>query len=575
MSGEMHPSVLRRALRTPLVDLLRGRTVDGSELATIVSTAGLPAPLTDLVRRATKRTRLWPAEQLDVARELIAHFRDGLDSGETTDHLVDRFGDPERTAKLIRRARLRGRPLTSRAMRSAKLGLVFTAIPVLIVYAYLFVRLHATSPGLASFHVPAFVSRSNSITEQIPDSERAWPLYDAAAARVLGALEKSPGYDPEEPASIQLQYRPGHDRWKHLVTLLGTVSTELGDVRKAALGMRLGFELEVNPEEEWLWLEESRPVEVFQFLPHVLEADTFRALVEGDGKTAHSNVATLIGMSRHARGVAPYFHWDGLGFAILYRAVDTLKAVLAQAPELLSSDELRDLSHRFAALGGREAFRWQTEGDREAARLWWGRLYSGVDGDKATITKEGLERLRRGLWSESPTQMAVVDSKLLAPALPLLIANRRELKKKAHSLFEEVDTQLDRPFWRRENVAAFRWIPRNTVEAVRYLPFLYVFPFVGPKDDELTLGKRDAALVILALELYRRHHGGWPETLEDLTPQLLPAVPMDRYDGQPLRYRVVEGRPLLYSIGSDGDDDGGKPRSEICDNDHDWVLWRP
>jgi hypothetical protein len=45
-------------------------------------------------------------------------------------------------------------------------------------------------------------------------------------------------------------------------------------------------------------------------------------------------------------------------------------------------------------------------------------------------------------------------------------------------------------------------------------------------------------------------------------PDLLPAVPPDRYDGKPLRYQLVDGKPLVYSIGSDRDDDAGRaPRN--------------
>ena len=30
-----------------------------------------------------------------------------------------------------------------------------------------------------------------------------------------------------------------------------------------------------------------------------------------------------------------------------------------------------------------------------------------------------------------------------------------------------------------------------------------------------------------------------------MTPQYLPAVPLDRYDGKPLKYRIVEGQPMM------------------------------
>ena len=40
-------------------------------------------------------------------------------------------------------------------------------------------------------------------------------------------------------------------------------------------------------------------------------------------------------------------------------------------------------------------------------------------------------------------------------------------------------------------------------------------------------------------------------------PQYLPAMPHDRYDGGPLKYCLVDDKPLLYSIGTDRNDDGG------------------
>ena len=44
------------------------------------------------------------------------------------------------------------------------------------------------------------------------------------------------------------------------------------------------------------------------------------------------------------------------------------------------------------------------------------------------------------------------------------------------------------------------------------------------------------------------------ERLDQLVPDLLPAVPADRLDGQPIRYVVRDGRPVVYSIGRDRND---------------------
>ncbi len=69
----------------------------------------------------------------------------------------------------------------------------------------------------------------------------------------------------------------------------------------------------------------------------------------------------------------------------------------------------------------------------------------------------------------------------------------------------------------------------------------------------------EIARVSLAVELYRRVHGELPERLEYLVPDGLAAAPEDSFDGMPLRYRRLDRGYMVYSVGQDGKDDGGKP----------------
>ena len=66
------------------------------------------------------------------------------------------------------------------------------------------------------------------------------------------------------------------------------------------------------------------------------------------------------------------------------------------------------------------------------------------------------------------------------------------------------------------------------------------------------------ARIGIALEMYRREHGRWPKSLDELAPRWLPALPVDRINGGPLGYRIVDGRPVVDSLGVDSDDDGGR-----------------
>ncbi|HWD20589.1 MAG TPA: hypothetical protein VHB20_15080 [Verrucomicrobiae bacterium] len=64
----------------------------------------------------------------------------------------------------------------------------------------------------------------------------------------------------------------------------------------------------------------------------------------------------------------------------------------------------------------------------------------------------------------------------------------------------------------------------------------------------------------IALERFRRQTGKYPKSLAELVPRYLKRVPKDYMDGGELRYRLrTDGTLLLYSVGSDGKDDGGNP----------------
>ena len=67
------------------------------------------------------------------------------------------------------------------------------------------------------------------------------------------------------------------------------------------------------------------------------------------------------------------------------------------------------------------------------------------------------------------------------------------------------------------------------------------------------------AAVALAAERYRRQHAGWPQAVADLVPHYLTAVPLDPFDGKPLRYRRTDTGAIVYSVGEDTRDGGGDP----------------
>jgi hypothetical protein len=65
-----------------------------------------------------------------------------------------------------------------------------------------------------------------------------------------------------------------------------------------------------------------------------------------------------------------------------------------------------------------------------------------------------------------------------------------------------------------------------------------------------------------ALAAYRLDNGRYPDKLDALAPKYLAAVPNDMFSGKALIYRLSEDGYLLYSVGVNGIDEGGRYRDD-------------
>lgn len=70
------------------------------------------------------------------------------------------------------------------------------------------------------------------------------------------------------------------------------------------------------------------------------------------------------------------------------------------------------------------------------------------------------------------------------------------------------------------------------------------------------LARLRLASTLLGLERYRAAKGGYPKTLAELVPDYLSEIPIDPYDGQPLRYKPQDGGVFVWSVFQNGVDDG-------------------
>ena len=81
---------------------------------------------------------------------------------------------------------------------------------------------------------------------------------------------------------------------------------------------------------------------------------------------------------------------------------------------------------------------------------------------------------------------------------------------------------------------------------------------------------------LVALRGWQLSHQGLPSDLAALFKgAVLKSVPVDPYDGKPMRLVVLDGQPVIYSVGRDGHDDRGLKDSKLDKQPGDLIYRLP
>ncbi len=578
------PTTLQLMGTTPLRDAFRGRLTGRLDIAGACARASLPDTLTRTILRTVRATRLWRVEKAEVGAELIAHFRDGLDASHTPDDLIASFGDSSTAARLIRRTKKQSRPLPWRLWILAWKSIGTILLVCAIVYTILFIRLYV---GSSILRLNA-TKELNRTTLTIPVNERAWTVYKQA----LRAYERT----PDELTPVEAGWpRVPKDSPSRPAALayLERQQPAIELIHKAAALPRLGYVVShrVDPDmpgydalnlgEMWddpKWNENPPAISIL--LPHlgvlrnftgILVFDSMLAREQSDAARLMRNLRTTISIGEHAREI-PVLISDLVGVAILARACDEILETLETAPSLLSDAQLIELAHMLSSFprDGSELVRIDTESRFFEDVLQ--RVYTDDGRGNGHITAAGLRFLNQ-VSSEPPPSPV---ERTVNPIAAALIADRASTRREYRALMAATVAAARTPpwTWTRLPGAEIDDMSQGFMWRERYPTIFLLMPALARAASSahrfsLT---RDATLAAIALELHHRRAGSYPATLDAIVPALLPAIPLDMFNGEPLKYTLRDGRPLLYSIGADRKDDGGRsPETSLLGSESQWT----
>ncbi|MEM9166612.1 MAG: hypothetical protein AAGB48_06265 [Planctomycetota bacterium] len=577
-------------------------------LTETIETHGAPRETNGLIIDVVTRTRLWPREQMDVARELACHFRDAEAAGQSPNEAVEAFGPPRLAAKLIRRAKRRQRGPVWKTWYASTRGLGIVTALAIIALAWHTSRVFLVQPTVA---IDA-LAELNAAQPRIHAGARGYaPLLEAIASfrHPPAELIRSYGFEPgDRPENIRvhgepvrwIDLEPGHPAWPlaaaHAATLTDTLDA-LGRVASSqGIGYvyRLGFDpayvaakvaaggdpsqfQDPLPRSEWHNLIEGSVLSAL--LPHLSDVRELSLLLTlaadaesqaGRPDMAAQRLADAAAIGGHMLDSGTVIE-QLVGLAIIRRSVDRCHRLLDASAERMDGETLMMLAHRFGGIGQAPGVRWRFDltGERIAGVDTIQRAFSDDGDGGGHLTNEGIAFLHA--IGSMNAESAVIDMhKAARLGRIVLFADRRSAQRFLERGYVLFDRANGRPLAElRDGDAAsalhiFLEEAQNDPDGL--LAGLMVPSLESAFERAVVVGgHRDALLVRLAAILFERANGWYPQQIDELAPRWLPRLPLDPWIDAPMRLRSDGATLTFYSVGGDLDDDGGTPPSVSSD----------
>lgn len=586
---------------SPLLSLwraARGLIRPNREAFALLDQASLPKSIEEVIRNTIVRTKLWCDEREQIARELIAHAQDALDAGRESDRIVTTYGDPRRVARLLRRSMKRKRSFSWQAYRFFRRAVGIALLVLFVSYAALALRFYTSKPDIR-VNYATMLNQRNAGYE---DDQKSWPIIAETGlkwSQIYYALsneqaERVSGLDPNlhtTGMSIFPFVKPEHPDYQSIAQSVLTFEPQLVQLREAAsrpiVGIPVGYEtIEVELEGRH-WTREIVPADADAYkhksmidillpnlgstrgLSQVLVFDAHLAILEGDAQRACNDYIAAMGLARQLRN-EPFLISNLVGIAIHAMVIEDIASLMSENHAFFNTEQLTQLAHVNALLMHQKGIGLDSE--RLSFDDTLQRVYSDDGRGNGQITPDGLRHLGTLIGNPNDlgeslfTDAVAMDPRLRAAAIPLSSITSRDREHESaifNRYMDLIQKALDMgPQWivilsdteiEQEHLRA-KSSPLSFSVVGLLLPALDKVIERYYQHRQLT----SAFEAMLAIEAFRASQGTLPSAIVSLELTYLPATPRDLMDpGQALKYQIHGNRYVLYSVGSDGNDDGG------------------
>jgi hypothetical protein len=380
--------------------------------------------------------------------------------------------------------------------------------------------------------------------ERIPDEENAG-LRILAARQTLATYQvpstyKFPTKIYEDFENLAPTQRPTNVQLAGLIEESKQAATAMARAREVADLPNGRYPITYSPDAFTTLLPHGIAL---GWVRDYLWFDALCRVEEGDTEGAVRSCQAILNTGRSIGD--EFFIMQMLRMSTGVQAVITLERALARGqafePSLARFQQLVEKEGAFPSLLT------MTRGERAIMDGFFGALESGAARQSQIF---GSQVAYPRFWPPAADDVfGVLNSPGVKEAHASYVEFWTDMVEAAKLPIEETGTEFDEERWK----ALPSW-------ASPYSPLDKLLRYDVGKPVKLYRRSRAAlrsAAAALAAERYRMANGKWPVSLQDLMPTFLAKVPLDPYDGKPLRYRRLQDGCVIYSIGPDGRDDGG------------------